>query len=451
MTVIETIAHWSHSQAGFSPAVRARAADAVLDTVGCIIAATGNPVTAMARRGLTVVGQGAGASAVIGDGTAAPGWAALINGTAAHALDFDDTFGPLMGHASAVLVPALLALGQAAGTNGTRLLDAYVVGLEAQALIGAGVNPGHYAVGWHATSTVGLIGAAAGAAWLLGLDEAGIAGAMSLAVSMAAGTKGQFGTPAKPLHAGLAARNGIEAAMLAAAGMTGRTDIIEHRLGFTALYAGDGKPWAEVLAAIGAPLAIEGIGLTSKRHPCCAATHSTLDTLFTLKALHQFRVEDVVEVDTLVGPIQKSNLSYADPVNEMQARFSMNYCVAVALAQDRLRIADFTQAAVDDPARRRLLPLVNMHTDPAETPGGGEVEHRVTVRLRDGRDLSAPSGVGKGTAADPFDESDRRAKYDDCCAGHLDPRTADALYARLAGIAGEASLDFISTAFAAAQ
>ena len=147
-------------------------------------------------------------------------------------------------------MPALLAVALARGASGRSLVDAYLVGLEAQAAVGRGVNPSHYTLGWHATSTVGCIGTAAGVAWLNGLDATGIARAMSLAVSMAAGVKGQFGTPAKPLHAGLAARNAVEAAALAACGMTGRIDILEAPQGFRELFGEpDATGWAGMRSA----------------------------------------------------------------------------------------------------------------------------------------------------------------------------------------------------------
>jgi 2-methylcitrate dehydratase PrpD len=451
MTVIETIANWSRQRPGFNPLARERAAHAILDTVSCVVAGVADPAAAMARQAFAS-SEATGRGVMVGGGRGSPGQAALVNATAAHALDYDDTFRPLMGHASAVLVPALLAVAGMTGADGRRLVEAYLVGLEAQAIIGDGVNPGHYAAGWHATSTVGAIGAAAGTAWLMDLDEAGIARAMSLVVSMAAGIKGQFGTPAKPLHAGLSARNAVEAAMLAAAGMTGRLDIIEHRFGFDGLYAASGKPWNELLATIGEPHSIEAVGLSPKRHPCCASTHNTLDMVFDLKAEFGFAATDVAGVDALVGSINKNNLSYAEPVDEMQARFSMNYCVALALAKDRLRIADFTQGAVEAPAIRKLLPLTRMRAyTPQEEGSSAYLPHKIAIHLHDGRVLAAERDMEKGTASDPFSERDRRDKHTDCCDAHLDPGIAAELYDRLGEIEDQKNLDFIADAFAAAR
>jgi 2-methylcitrate dehydratase PrpD len=241
-TLIETLADWAAARPTFSPLARQRARDAIADTLACMIVGQTDFASLAVRRAYAGMLHEGGASLVVGGGAAPAAVAACINGTASHALDYDDNFGPGITHASAVLVPALLAVAQTRHASGGELVDAYLIGLEAQALVGRGVNPVHYRAGWHATSTVGCIGTAAGTAWLMGLDSAGIARAMSLAASMASGMKGQFGTPAKPLHAGLAARNAVEAAQFAAAGMTGRLDILECAQGFLELFGGPEAP-----------------------------------------------------------------------------------------------------------------------------------------------------------------------------------------------------------------
>ncbi|HEY0210659.1 MmgE/PrpD family protein [Acerihabitans sp.] len=446
MNMLEYLARWSRNGEGFSLAARQGAAEAIRDTLACMIAGAGDPVVQMTRQAYRA-SLTAGASVAIGGGAGAPGVAALINATAAHALDYDDTFRPLMGHASAVLVPALLATAQAAGADGRQLVASYLVGLQAQAVIGAVMNPGHYAAGWHATSTIGAIGAAAGAAWLLGLDEAGILQAMCLAISMAAGVKGQFGTAAKPLHAGLAARNAVEAAALAAAGMRGNPGIMDHPFGFASLYAAAGRPWQEAIADTGKLHVIEAIGLSPKRHPCCASTHNAIDMLLDLKAAHGFAAQDVILLDCLVGSINKDNLPYTEPANEMQARFSMHYCLAVALANNRLRLADFTPDAIFDPAIRRFLPLTRMHAaDPAREDKSGYVTHKLSVHLRDGRRLCAARAMAKGDLSEPFGSDDRREKFFDCCHGRLDQQTANELYEQLHHLDRQDNIEFIAGA-----
>lgn len=444
-SVIETIASWSHGPHRFSDLARLRARHAIADTVACMVAGAGDSSTSAVRDAFAAAIGAAGLSAVIGGGHASASIAALVNATAAHALDYDDNFRPAITHASAVLVPALLAVAQARNTDGPALIDAYLVGLAAQAAIGRGVNPSHYTLGWHSTSTVGAIGTAAGVAWLLGLDAGGIGRAMSVATSMASGPKGQFGTPAKPLHAGLAARNAVEAAELAAAGMTGRLDILEGPQGFLELFGGrDAKGWTGV--GLAGPHVIEVEGVMPKRHPCCGSTHSTVDTILHLRAEHVFAADEVAAVECRVGIANARNLAYPEPSDEMQARFSMPYCVALALLKDRLTLADFTPEAVARDEVRRLLPITTMtsYSREEELAGKGRLPHQVTVRLRDGRVIRAERKDAKGSVAYPFDDEDRRAKFFDCCAT-LDGAALTALYARLQSLDRASDLGFLQS------
>jgi 2-methylcitrate dehydratase PrpD len=431
-SVIETIAAWSATASDFTPLSRRRAIDAIADTVACMVAGAADDATRAVRAGFAGQIAATGDSPVIGGGRAAAPVAALVNGTAAHALDYDDNFHPAISHASAVLVPALLAAAATVGASGRALVDAYLVGLEAQAAVGVGVNPSHYTIGWHSTSTCGAIGTAAGVGRLLGLDAAAIARAMSVAVSSAAGVKGQFGTPAKPFHAGMAARNAVEAAALGRAGLTGRLDILECPQGFLELFGGPDAPgWRP--RPLGAPHVLESHGVIPKRHPCCGSTHYVVDMILDLKAAHGFTADDVAAIDCLVGIANARNLAYPDPTDEMQARFSMHYCVAVALLQDHLGLADFTPTAVMRPERRALLGLTTMRPRGAaeERAAGGRMPHQVAVTLKDGTVLRAERRFAKGAIADPFDDDDRRAKFLDCCGARLDAATTATLYAAL--------------------
>jgi len=436
-SVIESIAAWSRKDNEFSSLARERAKHALADTVACMIAGAGDEATRAVRLAFQEE-IGGGSASLVGGGQASARLAALVNGVAAHALDYDDNFRPAVSHASAVLVPALLATAEMLGASGRQLIDAYLVGLEAQAAVGRGVNRSHYNAGWHATSTVGCIGTAAGVAWLMAMDEKAIARAMSLAVSLAAGVKGQFGTPAKPLHAGLAARNAIDAARLAGTGMTGRLDILECPQGFLELYGGPHPGgWSDVIEQIGQPHVIENVGLAPKRHPCCGSTHNVLDMIIDLKSEHGFRAVDVASVDALVGIANFRNLAYDNPVDEMQARFSMQYCVAVALVQGRLGLSDFTPDAVERSEIRALLPLTTMrsYSSEEEKKGGKDrLPHRISITLRDGRVLEASRSLEKGTIADPFDDADRRAKYDDCTIKVLGGPVSAELHALLAAV-----------------
>lgn len=416
-TVLEKIATHVVSRKQFSEGTTTRAQQAVVDTIGCMIAgATDHAPRSVAAAFSKDIGSN-GASALITVGRASPSIAALVNGTAAHCLDFDDNFHPARAHASAVLVPALLATASAdSSVSGQQFLRAYLAGLEAQAAVGFGVNPSHYNRGWHGTSTVGCIGTAAGVAVLLGLDDARVAQAMSIAVSLASGPKGQFGTSVKPLHAGIAARNAVEAACLAQAGMTGRLDILERPQGFLDLFGGaDATGWDGL--SLDETHIIETRGLVTKLHPCCASTHRAIDAALDLQKEHGFSLDDLHRIETKVGRSAVDNLAYPDPADEMQARFSMQYCLAAALAQGRLSLADFRTDAIFRPDIRRHMPKITMSAYSAEEERGVErIAHQVTITLGDGRTLWKERLHAKGSSANPITEAERQSKFADCLA-----------------------------------
>ncbi|MBA8881074.1 MmgE/PrpD family protein [Phyllobacterium myrsinacearum] len=447
-SIIETIAAWCSSQTEFSHGAREHAKHAIADTIGCMFAGQSDFSPQAARRAFAGYLTPDGPSSIVGGGKANEAVAALINATAAHALDYDDNFLPGMSHASAVLVPALLAIAEARNAGGSSLIDAYLIGLQAQAFVGDGVGSSHYTAGWHGTSTIGTIGTAAGIAWLIGLDADGIARSLSNAVSLASGMKGQFGTPIKPLHAGLAARNAIDAAKMAASGMTGRFDILEGEQGFRELFGGrhPGQWDARAIAAT-VKHTIETAGVLPKRHPCCGSTHLISDAILDLKALEQFEIDNVVSVETLVGISNWRNLSYPRPQDEMQARFSMQYCVARILRNDSLVLSDFTQEAVRNNPDVELMGRVSMtpYTEEQELVSGSKLPHVVTIHLADGRTLKAKRQAPKGALDDPFDAQDREKKFMDCCGNLANGRD---IYRRLCALEHQDDMHFLTPVFA---
>jgi len=230
---------------------RARAAIAVLDTVGVTLAGVSEPAAHIVRD--VVADEGSDACGVFGTRVRASiGGAALANGTAAHALDYDDMCFVSLAHPSAPLVPAALAAAEAEGLSGRAVLDAYVVGFEVEARLGRLMNPRHYQRGWHCTSTLGTIGAAAAVSRLLGLDARTAGHALAIAASEASGVKENFGTMVKPLHAGLAARNGVLAALLARRGMTASELALAGPQGFLHAMDSEGDALADAIADLGA-------------------------------------------------------------------------------------------------------------------------------------------------------------------------------------------------------
>jgi len=374
----------------------------------------------------TVAAWGEGPATVIGAGMAlAAPWAALVNGTAAHALDFDDNFDPAKAHATAVLAPAILALGEQEEASGADCLDAYIAGLQILGRTGQGMNPTHRNRGWHATSTVGAIGAAAACARLLRLDSARAAHALSIATSMAAGFMSQFGTMAKPLHAGLAAKAGVVAASLARNGLTAGLDTFDGITGLNRLMVGPdyehlrdslthvehGQTLRFETERIGDPLLILSSGFRVKRFPNCGSAHRAMDGLLELRVGHGFAPDDVAAIDVRAPRSHLNNLMYAAPADPLQAKFSLEYGLACVLLDGRCTLADFTPERVGRPEVRALYPRIHRHpVDAAE----GEFATEVRVTLHNGEDLQTAVAMPRGSLAAPFSTAEYWAKFEEC-------------------------------------
>src|SRR5918999_1707906 len=281
---------------------RARAKEAMLDGLGCALVGSPTPTGKLMMQYVRARG-GDPRAAVIGGGfkTSAP-LAALANGTMAHAIDFDDVNWSMSGHPTVPLLPAVLALGQEVHASGQEVLLAYTLGFEVETKLGLGVNPRHYDLGWHATSTLGALGAAAAGAKLLHLNVAQTRMALCIAASTAAGLRQNFGTMTKPLHPGQAAMNGVTAAQLARLGWTADANTLEAPYGFCRLYAGAGHYNLDrIVKQLGNPFELLATGVGIKQYPCCAFTHRSLDGILVLVQQHQLRADDVVSVECQVG------------------------------------------------------------------------------------------------------------------------------------------------------
>ncbi|MFC4563400.1 MmgE/PrpD family protein [Nocardiopsis mangrovi] len=455
MSVLTTAGTWASAHDGrWSGVVLERAEHGVADTLAAIIAAGSDPVTRKVRD--AAAASGAGASRTVGSEQAlTASSAALVNGTAAHVLELDDNFYPALTHASAAILPALLAIGDETEASGADVLDAYIVGLELHALLGRGVNRSHYFAGWHPTATVGCIGTAGACARLLGLDGERTTQAMSIAVSMAAGNKAQFGTEVKPLQCGTSALHAVLAVRLAEAGIEGNPEVLEDPQGFLALYGGPHpRGWDEPLRKLGNPLALDEYGLAPKRHACCGSAHNTLDNLLDLRAEHGFAVEDIEEIDVLIGASNRKNLRFDDPRDAFEARFSLQYSVAVLLLRGEVTLKDFTPDAVARPEVRALFGLTKIRAlsfdeeplDPDVRPA-----HSVRVTLKDGRVLTRERVFAKGIKQDPFSDAERAAKVRACTEDRLEPSAYAALVRELASIRSLPSIRSLTAILAEAK
>ena len=401
-----------------------------VDTVAVMVPGAVEPVAD--KLFATVAPWGAGPCSVFGrkETLAAP-WAALVNGTIAHALDFDDNFDPPKAHPTTVLLPAIMAVAEEEKLSGAVCLDAYVVGLQILGRVGQGLNPTHRNRGWHATATVGVMGATAAVSRLLKLDAEACARALSIATSMSSGFMSQFGTEMKPVHAGLAAKGGIMAARMAAAGITAGRDTLDGRTGMNRLMVGPdyeelrdtithiehGQNLRFELESVGAPLLITEHKFRVKRFPTCGAIHRAMDGVLDLRAAHGFAADDVARVDLHMPRVHFNNVFYTDPQSPLEAKFSAEYAVGCVLARGDCTLSDFTDEAIWRSDVRKLFPLIHRHpVDKLE----GEFPTEVHITLNDGRVLKSVHEWPKGSKAAPFTWDEYWAKFEGCCIGVLE-------------------------------
>jgi 2-methylcitrate dehydratase PrpD len=386
----------------------------IVDTVGVTLAGAGEPCVRIAR---TVSMPSVGNALLFGSRERVRATdAAFINGTAAHALDFDDCSNTLGGHPSAPILPALFALADETPVNGSDFIVAYVAGFETLARIARAVNFHHYDKGWHPTATLGVFGACAASARLMSLDATQTATALSVAASFSSGIKANFGTMTKPLHVGHAARNGLLAALLAREGFTAGSETFEHKQGFLNVYNGAGnfdgdaalRGWAD-------PLDIVEPGIAIKQYPCCGSTHPAIDAMLMLVAEHSLKPDDVEHVTSWTHPRRLQHTNRPQPASALDAKFSVQYCVARALLQGHVVLSDFEGDAWADPSVRSLMQRVTAEPDPLADRQPDHFGAEIVVSLRDGRRLSKRVSKAAGrTSANPLPMSRIEAKFIDC-------------------------------------
>ena len=439
MTILEILAEQigavTHDR--LPDAARHWATVAILDTVGCTLAGSTEPCARIAEK-VATAGTNGGACLIFGtDRRAAPMDAALINGTAAHALDYDDCSDTLGGHPSAPILPALFALAETRATNGRDFLTAYVAGWEAETRIARGVNFHHYEKGWHPTATLGVFGSAAACSRLLGLTVEQTARALALAATFSSGIKANFGTMTKPLHVGHSARDGLLAALLAADGFTSNPGAMEHKQGFLQVFNGAGNFNAEAITVPwGDPWDIVKPGVAIKQYPCCGSTHPAIDAMLMLVREHGFTPAQVKHVLSWTHPRRLAHTNRPDPQSELDAKFSVQYCLARSILDRRVSIEHFEGDSFRDPAIRDLLTRIHAEPHPqARMDTGEHFGAEVRVELTDGRVLtqSVDRPLGRGPTV-PLPEELLDAKFMNCAMRVLPEDAARALLIRLRGI-----------------
>ena len=438
----EAVSRLAAFVANAAPPARAldAAADAVRDTVGVTLAGAIEPVARMAQA-LATEG-GAGTSVILGTALRTTAdQAAFANGVAAHALDFDDMCFVSLAHPSCALVPAALAAGELAHASGRALLEAYVVGFEAECRLGRAMNPRHYhARGWHCTSTIGTVGAAAAAARVLGLGAEATGHALGIAASSACGLKENLGSMVKPLHAGLAARNGLLAARLAQRGCTASEGSLDGPQGFLHAMDAEHLDLTRAVSDLGSHWEILATGITVKLYPSCAATHPTIDVLFELKRREGLVAEHIEALTVEVDSMTPRLLIYERPATALEGKFSMPFCAAAALVLGEVGIGTFDPDVIGTPAIQAFMSKVQMVVDPSFDRSAPLSETRVTLRLRDGRTLVESAHGARGYPALPASADELAAKFAGCARRALTPEAADRMWTSLRDIGVRADI-----------
>jgi 2-methylcitrate dehydratase PrpD len=396
----------------------AKAKECILDTVGVAMAASRDDVTGPLRAYVDAVG-GTAQATLFGSGhkTSVTN-AALYNGTVGHLLDFDDTNQMFIGHGSAVIVPAIFALAEMTEATGRDIITAYMVGTEVQWKLGeALVHAGdHYALGWHSTGTVGAFGAAAAAAWLLKLDHHQTTTAFGLVASEAGGFQEQFGTHAKPFHAGRSNEVGIRAALLAQAGLTSARTALDGKVGYFKLIcnrydatkiANFGQPWGILETTFAR-------GINLKAHPVCASGVGGIEGLQELIAQHGFTADDIESIRCGVRPGSLNILAHHAPTTGLQGKFSVEYWMAATLVYGKIGLAQTTDEAVQNAAVQALIPKVQV--EPDESIDVSKARVNISVHLKDGRTLQNTYYPAKGAADNPMNLEELSLKFNECLA-----------------------------------
>jgi 2-methylcitrate dehydratase PrpD len=400
----------------------------ILDTIGVTLAGSDDPSATLVAGVLS----GSGPSLLLGTNKrTGPLDAALVNGTASHALDFDDCNNTLGGHPSAPILPALFALADEIGASGRDFITAYVAGFETETKISLGVNFYQYTRGWHPTSTIGVFGAAAACAKLLKLEDERIAVALAIAASLASGVKSNFGTYVKPLHVGHCARSGLFAALLARDDYTASPVAFEHKQGYFEVFNGAGNyDAAKIIPAWGQPFDIVQPGIAIKQYPCCGSTHPAIDAMLELVRSHDLKADAVERIESWTHSRRLEHTNRPDPQSTKDAKFSVQYCLARALVDRKVAIEHFEGEAYRDPIVRGVMSRVRVapytvDQFPAENHYGAEVK----VTLRGGsvlaRKVDQPAGR---TSANPLSSARLKDKFDNCANRALAPARSAAVY-----------------------
>jgi 2-methylcitrate dehydratase PrpD len=397
----------------------------ILDGLGLALSGSVAESGRLSLAYLKSLGALKGEATIIGTSMKAPvRFAAFVNGIGIHADDYDDTqlavaedrvYG-LLTHPTAPALPVALAIAEARGMSGQDLLLAYHIGVEVETKIAEAIAPRHYDQGFHSTGTCGTFGAAATAAKLLGLNVTRTLHALGIAGGEAAGLRENFGTMTKPFHAGRAAESGVVAADLAALGWTAAGKILEAPRGFFQAAGGGYDPHA-IEGKLGNPWTFRSPGVSIKPFPSGSLTHPGMTEMLRLIRENKVDAQEVERVDVGTNRNMPNALIHHQPKDALQAKFSMEFCMAALLLYGKAGLTEFTSEVVNRPDTQNMIRRIHFGVHPvAEAAGYNKMTTLIDIRLRDGRTISGRADFGKGSPSNPMSYDEVAAKFLDCAA-----------------------------------
>lgn len=404
--------------------VRELGKKSMLDGLGLAIAGSVAKSGELVRKHLIAQGFNSGAATVIGSNLrCAPRFAAFANGVGVHADDYDDTqlavapdrvYG-LLTHPTATALPAALAVGEQNNVSGADVFLAYHLGVELECKIAEAINPRHYQTGFHATATCGTFAAAAAAGKILNFNVATMRRALSIAGSQSAGLRENFGTMTKPFHAGRASESGVVAAEFAALGWTATDIILEAPRGFFQA-AGGGFTDEFIRHKLGQPWTFAFPGVSIKPHPSGSLTHPGMTEMLRLIKAHDIHADDVVSVTVGTNHNMPNALIHHQPQNELQAKFSMEFCMAILLLEGRGGLSEFTDEVVLRSDVQAMIQRIHFGVDDeAEQAGFHKMTTIITITLKNGQVIRGSADFGRGSPAMPMTYDEVADKFLENC------------------------------------
>jgi 2-methylcitrate dehydratase PrpD len=397
--------------------------NSILDGFGLALAGSMADTGAISRKYLQAAKLTQGKATVIGSTLkTTPRFAAFANGVSMHADDFDDTqlavakdrvYG-LLTHPTTPVLPAVFAMAEDGGFSGKELMAAYHAGVEVETKISEAISPRHYGDGFHSSGTCGSFGSVSACARIRKLSLDQTLNAFGIAAAEAAGLRENFGTMTKPFQPGHAGENGVFAADLASLGWTAAEQILEAQRGFFHAYGGSYDP-SSIMNKLGNPWTFVTPGISLKPFPSGSLTHPAMGAMLRLIQKNNIKPADVVKVDVGTNHNMPNALIHHRPQNGLQAKFSMEFCIAVLLLERKAGLGQFTEEFVRRPEVQEMITRVNFYVDPvAEKAGYDKMTSIVTVHLKDGQTLTGQADFAKGSPADPMTFDEVVTKFNGC-------------------------------------